>query len=176
MNELIGIDNSRLVKLYLLGYHLPEFYESLTKYIHYVKISEEKLKSIKIINITFYDEWFETYLPLMQKLEIVYISFGGVIENFSNLYNKLGNLIPIGVKVLILRNHTIDYFIDLFNNPPVTLQKIIILEKKGKRNIITDKIKNKFKYIPFGCKVFYCYDFDESGQFNKHEKTIELTL
>ena len=99
MNKLIGTTNTCCLKQYLLGYHLPEFSESLYKYIRYVTISEEKLKTIKIINITFYDEWFEKYLPLMSNLEIVYISFNGVIDNFKILYNKIFTLVPIGVKV-----------------------------------------------------------------------------
>ena len=48
MNKLIGTTNTCCLKQYFLGYHLPEFYESLYKYIRYVTISEEKLKTKKL--------------------------------------------------------------------------------------------------------------------------------
>ena len=60
----------------------------------------------------------------------------------------------------------------------MTLQKIIILEDIAQYDIINNndtKIKEilqKFKYIPFGCKIFYSFGFDD---INESGKNIEIT-
>jgi len=177
MEELIGTTNTTYLKQNQLGHHLPESYESLGKYIHHVTISEEKLKSIKFINITFYDKWLDKYLPLMTNLDIAYVSFNGVLDNFQELYRKIFALIPAGIKIIIFRNHIIDYLTNFLANLPITLQKIIILDDIRNYSIMNNNIykniliKEKFKYVPFGCKIVYSFGFDNS---DKSGKNIEL--
>ena len=110
----------------------------------------------------------------MINLEIVFISLSGLVEDVKNDYVKLSRLIPNTIKILIVYHNSIGYLDNLFSNLPPTLNKIIVLDHMNryelfKNKTIVDTLKNNFKHIPFGCKVYYylsfCYDDDNNDNY-----------
>lgn len=169
MEKLIGKINYNYFKFHKLDYHLPEFHESLVKYIYHCDITEDKLKSIKFINITFYNKWLQIYLPQMINLETIFISFDGYLENVKKNYALICKSIPNTIKTLIIYHNSIAYLTDLLNNLPITTQKLIILDYCSRNKIfqnkdIVEELKKNFKSIPFGCKIYYCFE-DENNNF-----------
>jgi len=172
MEKIIGTTNYLYFRKHLLDYHLPEFSESLVKYMYYEDITNDKLKLIKFINITFYNKWITKYLPLMTNLETIFISINGILDEVKEKYKKIIPYIPNTIKILIIHHNSICYFSDLLNNLPPTITKIIVLESYKRLHLfknkdIVEQLKNNFRRIPFGCKVYYCFDNAETYDYTK---------
>jgi hypothetical protein len=174
MEELIGKNNYSYF-CDRFKYNLPQFRENLrASYFSYEHstISEEKLKNINFINVTVYDKCFETYLPQMINLETIFIYFDGWIKDVTQNYEKICKFIPRTIKTLIFYHNSLHALSNLLDNLPITTQKIIILEHSNRyplfqyENII-EILKKKFKHIPFGCNVYFCFE-NNNGGYHTH--------
>ena len=165
MNKLVGDYNYDHLKYFDICTFFPEFKKNEDKYIHHTVINSERLEIIKIAKIKNYNGWIIKYLPHMINLEIIFISLDNITTNTEKYLTSL--IITTTIKILIIKYKHRYVLRNLFDNLPVTLEKLIIIDEypNATKRVI---FKEGIKYLPFGCEIYFCFDHEENCESIVH--------